>query len=238
MNYETSRTVRKIKMPEGIVRRMSISVLIDNKVRWEAAQGKGAWPKKVVVAPTADEMKVIHDVVAAAAGFNGTRGDQLTVNTLPFEATLQAQPPDWMIPATKPVPKSQPVPWKQPGVWIGAGAGLFVLLLAGALFRMSRKKSRSAVATIQKQLEEARAARQQLELEAAQAAERALEPAPVAAAANEGFSKQIAEIRESFNLPPMLTSKTEVLTRQLIEEARKNPSSLAQIIRSWLNDSK
>ena len=77
MTYETSRTVRKIKMPQGIIRRMSISVLIDHKVRWEAAQGKGAWPKKIVDPPTTDEMKVIHDVVAAAAGFNGTRGDQL-----------------------------------------------------------------------------------------------------------------------------------------------------------------
>ena len=49
---------------------------------------------------------------------------------------------------------------------------------------------------------------------------------------------QIAEIREAFKLPPMLTTKTEVLTKQLIEEARKDPSALAQIIRSWLNESK
>jgi flagellar biosynthesis/type III secretory pathway M-ring protein FliF/YscJ len=34
----------------------------------------------------------------------------------------------------------------------------------------------------------------------------------------------------------MATSKTEVLTRQVIEEARKDPPALAQIVRSWLND--
>jgi flagellar biosynthesis/type III secretory pathway M-ring protein FliF/YscJ len=48
----------------------------------------------------------------------------------------------------------------------------------------------------------------------------------------------MAEIRESFKLPPMSTSKTEVLTKQVIEQARKDPAALAQIVRSWLNESK
>jgi flagellar biosynthesis/type III secretory pathway M-ring protein FliF/YscJ len=113
-----------------------------------------------------------------------------------------------------------------------------VLLLAGGFFVIWRKKAHGTVAQMQKQLEEARTAREQLELEAAIAAERELQPTAVAAPANEGFNKQIAEIRESFKLPPLLTTKTEILTKQMIEEARKNPSSLAQIVRSWLNESK
>ncbi len=236
MSYETSRTVRKIKMPQGIIRRMSISVLIDHKLRWEAGKGKGAWPKKVVEAPTPDELKVIHDVVAAAAGFNSTRGDQLTVDSLAFEATLQAQPPDWMIPHTAPTaPKSQPIPWKQPATLIGAGVGLVLLLGIGLLFANSRRKARVAMLEMEKQLEAAKtAAQKQLEAEPKTAEK---EPAAVAAA-NKGFSKQMAEIRESFKLPPMLTTKTEVLTKQLLEEARKDPSAMAQIVRSWLNDSK
>jgi flagellar M-ring protein FliF len=237
MNYETSRTVRKIKMPQGIVRRMSISVLIDNNVRWEPAATKGAWPKKVVAPPTPDELKVIHDVVAAAAGFNGSRGDQLTVDSLPFEATLQAQPPDWMVPAKTNAPKTGPVIWKQRNFLIGAGAGLVALLLAGLLLFVSRKKRRKIVAQMQKELEAAQAATQKA-IEASEAAA-VRQPEPVAvAAADDKFTKQIAEIRESFKLPPMLTTKTEVLTKQLIEEARKDPSALAQIVRSWLNESK
>ena len=46
----------------------------------------------------------------------------------------------------------------------------------------------------------------------------------------------MAEVRESFRLPPMTTTKTEVLTKQVVEEARKDPSALAQIVRSWLNE--
>ncbi|MFZ0591391.1 MAG: flagellar basal-body MS-ring/collar protein FliF [Bryobacteraceae bacterium] len=235
MSYETSRTVRKIKMPQGIIRRMSISVLIDHKLRWEAGKGRGAWPKKVVEAPTPDELKVIHDVVAAAAGFNSTRGDQLTVDSLAFEATLQAQPPDWMIPHSAPAaPKTQPIPWKQPATLIGAGVGLILLLGIGLLLANSRRKARVAMLEMEKQLEAAKTAAQK-QLEAEPKTEK--EPAAVAAA-NEGFSKQMAEIRESFKLPPMLTTKTEVLTKQLLQEARKDPSAMAQIVRSWLNDSK
>ncbi|HXE15431.1 MAG TPA: flagellar basal-body MS-ring/collar protein FliF [Bryobacteraceae bacterium] len=237
MNYETSRTVRKIKMPQGIVRRMSISVLIDNNVRWEPAARKGTWPKKIVAPPTTDELKVIHDVVAAAAGFNGTRGDQLTVDSLPFAATLHAQPPDWMVPAKTSAPQTAPALWKQRNILIGAGAGLVVLLLAGFLVLGARKKRRKVVAEMQKQLEEAQTAKQKA-IEASEAAA-VREPEPVAvAAADDKFTKQIAEIRESFKLPPLLTTKTEVLTKQLIEEARKDPSALAQIVRSWLNESK
>lgn len=235
MSYETSRTVRKIKMPQGIIRRMSISVLIDHKLRWEAGKGKGAWPKKVVEPPTPDELKVIHDVVAAAAGFNSARGDQLTVDSLAFEATLQAQPPDSMIPHTTPAaPKNISAPWKQPATLIGAGVGLVLLLGIGLLFAGSRRKARVAMVKMQKELEAAKtAAQNQLEAESKEK-----EPVAVAAAANDGFSKQMAEIRESFKLPPMLTTKTEVLTKQLLEEARKDPSAMAQIVRSWLNDSK
>jgi flagellar biosynthesis/type III secretory pathway M-ring protein FliF/YscJ len=34
----------------------------------------------------------------------------------------------------------------------------------------------------------------------------------------------------------MITTKTELLTKQVTEEARKDPAALAQIIRTWLNE--
>ncbi len=232
MNYETSRTVRRTKLPQGIIRRMSVSVLIDHTVRWEAGKGKNAFPKKVVEPPSADELKVIHDVVAAAAGFNSNRGDQLTVNSLPFEATLQAQPPESMLPpVAPPAPKPVPALWKQPAVMIGAGVSLLVMLVALFVLMGSRKKSRLAMAELQKQLQDAQTASQEAALEQ-QAAQQELQ----AAAAQEDSAAQLAEVREAFKLPPMVTTKTEILTKQLLEEARQDPSALAQIIRSWLNE--
>jgi flagellar biosynthesis/type III secretory pathway M-ring protein FliF/YscJ len=49
--------------------------------------------------------------------------------------------------------------------------------------------------------------------------------------------QQIAEMKEAYKLPPMITTKTELLTKQVTEEARKDPAALAQIIRTWLNES-
>jgi flagellar M-ring protein FliF len=231
MNYETSRTVRRIKLPQGIIRRMSVSVLLDHKMRWESAKAKGGAPQKIVEPVSPEEIKVIHDVVAAAAGFNSTRGDQLTVDSLPFEATLRAQPPDWMAPAPA-TPKAAPVLWKQPVVLAGGGVVLLVLLGAGLLIATSRRKARAAMAELQKQLEAAQSAPPLVSEAAVETA-----PHPLAVSApQDGFLKQMPEAREPFRLPPLTTTKTEVLTRQVIEEARKDPAALAQIIRSWLNE--
>jgi flagellar M-ring protein FliF len=232
MNYETSRTVRRIKLPQGIIRRMSVSVLIDHKVRWEAGKGKGAAPQKIVEPVPPEEIKIIHDVVAAAAGFNGTRGDQLTVDSLPFQATIHAQPPDWMKPAAPAAPKTIVPLWKQPAVLIGGGVGLLILLAAGFLIVSSRRKSRAAVAELQKKLEAAQAPPPPTE--EVPSLEAATHPAAIPSVSDKLFN--LAEAREAFRLPPLSTTKTEILTRQVIEEARKDPSALAQIIRSWLNE--
>lgn len=237
MNYETSRTVRRIKLPQGIIRRMSVSVLIDHKVRWEPATTKGAAPQKVVEPVKPEEIKIIRDVVAAASGFNGQRGDQLTVDSLPFQATLHAQPPDWMNPPAPAVPKTAPVLWKQPAILIGAGAALLVLLGAGALFAFTRRKARRAMAELQKQLEAAQAAPVLPVAEAVPSVEEPVQP-PALSGPSDALFKQMSEVRETFRLPPLSTTKTEVLTKQVIEEARKDPAALAQIIRSWLNEGK
>ena len=69
---------------------MSLAVLLDQNVRWE---GKGAKAKRILEPPSAEKIKTIRGLVAAATGFSETRGDQLTVETLPFEMTLGLEPP-------------------------------------------------------------------------------------------------------------------------------------------------
>ena len=158
------------------------------------------------------------------------------MDSLPFEATLQAQPPEWMIPAKTAHLKTELPVSKQPSLLTGAGVGVLVLLLAGILFLARREraerpwlKCRNNWKRLKQRNSNWKAKRRARPRNCSQVA---------VSAANEGFNKQIAEIRESFKLPPMLTTKTEVLTKQLIEEARKDPNALAQIIRSWLNESK
>ena len=57
--------------------------------------------QRVLVPPAPETLKTIKDLVAGVTGFNAERGDQLIVETLPFESSLNAQPPP---PSAPPLP--------------------------------------------------------------------------------------------------------------------------------------
>lgn len=89
VSYQTSRRVRHKKTPQGVVRRVSVSVLLDNEVEW---QGAGKARKKVIIPPTPERIKSIHDLVAGVVGFSQDRGDQIVVEVLPFEMNPHNDP--------------------------------------------------------------------------------------------------------------------------------------------------
>lgn len=230
MNYQTSRMVRKTRMPQGIIRRMSISVLVDQNVRWDlVGKGASAHYQRVIEPPSAERMKIIRDVVVAAAGFNTQRGDQVTVETLPFQATLLAEAP--ALPGAKKAPTA---PAKnmllQPAVLAGAGAAILLLAGVGFLIWRSRRKTKAKMAEISKQLAAAQASQNEQVVDSVQLQSLA-----------EGVERAELSQRdpitgEEYRLPPMLTTKTEILTKQVLEEAAKDPVAVAQIVRSWLNE--
>jgi flagellar M-ring protein FliF len=65
VNYQSSRTVKRTVLPQGGIKRLSVSVLIDHEVHFE---GAGAQAKRVLTAPPPERIKVIHDLAAAAVG--------------------------------------------------------------------------------------------------------------------------------------------------------------------------
>ena len=101
VSFQTSRIIRQTHIPQGVIRRMSLSVLVDHTVQWE---GEGAAKHRVLVPPAPETIKTIKDLVAAATGFNAERGDQLIVESLPFESSLNAPPPAASAPKPKPAP--------------------------------------------------------------------------------------------------------------------------------------
>lgn len=98
VTYQASRLVKHTLIPQGVVRRMSLSVLVGQPVHWE---GAGKNRKRIVQPPSADTLKTIREVVAGITGFNADRGDQLIVETLPFESSL-TDPMQLGAPSTKP----------------------------------------------------------------------------------------------------------------------------------------
>jgi flagellar M-ring protein FliF len=203
-----------------------VSLLVDSDVRWE---GSGAKARRILEPPSAEKLKAIHDLVAGVIGFSAERGDQLVVETLPFESTRNPEPLSLTSNPSTPPP---PANWmneilKSKYFFVGTGVGLalFVVLLF-IVVRLARGGARAAPSiemaaqlaapagpteSLQKQIEN------QL---AEQSAQR---------------QKQESEALSALKLPPV-TKKTEVLTKHIAEQAKKDSASMAHVLRAWMSD--
>jgi flagellar M-ring protein FliF len=221
--YQTSRVVRHTKLGQGTVKKLSLSVLVDHSLRYD--QGK-----PIVEAPSAEKLKVIKDLVTAAVGIDMVRGDILVVEAFPFESTLTAQPL-----TTNPPPVAPPgivLPeWLQklvggvnPMVLAGAAVGLLVAILGGVFFlwKRGRKKKGSATVGGERQLNSA-VGDAEREMEGRLAEQ-------VAAA-----QRQEAEAILSLKIPTISTKKTDILTKHIASEVKKDPVAMAHVVRNWLN---
>lgn len=256
LQFQNSRFVKKLNLPQGAVKRLSIAVLLDHNVRWELPDGKG---KRIVEAQTPEKLKAIRDVVAGLTGLDEKRGDRLVVETLPFESTLQWQPPPSAAPPRAARPKVK-LPWA-PGwlapsletlledllesrfliplaISIALAALVIPFLLMRSLYRrVFNRKSKKGKVEIEKDLNGA--------------APPGELPAAEQGIQSEDFVKQFetklaekAAKREKdeldavamLKLPDVPTKRGEVLAKHIAEEAKKNPEPYAQLIRTWLQE--
>lgn len=230
VTYQSSRITRNMKLPQGAIKHMSVALLLDESVRWE---GSGKSMHKVLTPMTAEVMKTVSDVVSAVVGFNKERGDQITVECLPFEETLNQTAPE---PSGAAPQTSAPVKWSdwksQPLlIPISIAAGVVVVLAILLVIVLGRKKKQPvAVMEMAKGLPAGppnptlSAANLSEQLEA-QMAERQLEQARSDMAA-------LASIK----VPVVKTKKAEILAKQLREGAKKDPAPAGQILQSWIHD--
>ncbi|MGC9947710.1 MAG: flagellar basal-body MS-ring/collar protein FliF [Bryobacteraceae bacterium] len=141
--YQTSRVIRHTRIPQGIVKRMSLAVLVDQTVRWE---GSGAQRHRLLIPVAPETLKTIKELVAGVTGFSAERGDQLIVETLPFESTQNAEP--MAMPPSAPPPNNDPawLRWvtKYRGYLSAAVAALAILLIAFRVFLKARRRKYAA----------------------------------------------------------------------------------------------
>jgi flagellar M-ring protein FliF len=144
VTFQSSRIVRQTHIPQGMIKRMSLSVLVDNTVRWE---GAGAARRRILEPPAPETLKTIKDLVAASTGFNAERGDQLIVESLPFESSLNAEPPRIEGPAPKPRKEPPGPPWleflqknRDVLVPVALGIGLVLFLIRAVVALLTRRR--------------------------------------------------------------------------------------------------
>jgi flagellar M-ring protein FliF len=219
ITYQSSRTVRRVKLPQGALKRMSVAVLVDHERRWNK---NGAAAQAVVEPPSPEKLKVIRELVSAAVGLNAERGDQLIVESLPFETGLDAEPPGAPA-APSPAPRTALPAWleKLGGqkvlVWAGAGGAVLLFLLVAAMFWLARRRRRRVEF------------RSPGELPPGETAEGAAPPG-----AREAHKLQPEQTVPE--LPPVTSKKSDVLAARLREAIKKEPEASAQILRTWLSE--
>ncbi|MDD5286047.1 MAG: flagellar basal-body MS-ring/collar protein FliF [Desulfuromonadaceae bacterium] len=87
LNYEVSRSTAKIIEPVGALSKISVAVLVDGKYEAPAATKEGQAAKAKYIPRSPDELQKIETLVRSAVGFNTERGDQLSVQNIPFQDT-------------------------------------------------------------------------------------------------------------------------------------------------------
>jgi flagellar M-ring protein FliF len=235
--YQSSRSVKKTHLPAGVVRKMSLAVLVDQDVTWE--KDKNGF-KRVLVPPTPQKLKVIHDLVAGITGFSAERGDQLVIETLPFETTLLLEPPG--LPGAAPNKPGTSVgglalPLDKKTLLIAGGALAGLLVLGIVAFLLGRKRrSVPAASTVTSPAT--------LQAPGAHATSAAL-PAPNQVenqmesqlAERDALQAQMdAQALSSLKLAPVITKKAEVFAKHLREKIAKEPDISVQILRNWIRE--
>ncbi|MCX7605576.1 MAG: flagellar basal-body MS-ring/collar protein FliF [Bryobacteraceae bacterium] len=245
ITYQTSRVVRHLKLPQGTVRRLSVAVLIDQRLRWE---GAGARARRVLEPPAPETLKVVRDVLAGVVGFQQERGDQILVESLPFESTLQsAPPPEPASPAPAAPSRFTPPAWARPllekaplPVWLGAGAALLAVLALAAwlLLRRLLRRARPA-ATVESGPAAIAAGTSPGQIPAGEAGDfeqQALAVLDHNRAEKEKLEKEALQSLQ-LQLPPQ-TKKAEVLRKVIAEQVRKDPAAVAQLVRTWITENR
>jgi len=219
--YQSSKTVTRMKLEKGSLKRLSVAVLVDHKTSVDAAGGRVLTPR------TAPEMKTIRDLIVAAAGILETRGDLLTVENLPFEA------PE-ILPLGPAGPLVVKAPWweslrviltkewlrRYRYVLIGVLAGILVMVVGMVFWRKRAAKRRKAAPPVAAVQVEGSADRMGKQLADMQAAQRQADDATML----------------ELKMPHVTSNKAMVLRKLLEDSAKKDPSATVQLLRTWIHE--
>lgn len=83
VNYEVSETQREIVKSPGAIKRLTVAVLVDGT---QQVDGTGT---QVFTPRSPEEMEGLRELVAAAVGFDETRGDVITLKSMEFKPIVE-----------------------------------------------------------------------------------------------------------------------------------------------------
>ena len=140
-SFENSRSVENFTGAIGTIKKLTVAVLVADKVTYPAVDSTAKMAAKPIVTPrTPEEIAKIESLVRNGLGVDSLRGDLISVVNAPFDLPIVAQKRD-----TQPTPtmiaRLQTNP--KPFVWIGAIVVMLILaiVMVGALKPAKQSKA-------------------------------------------------------------------------------------------------
>jgi flagellar M-ring protein FliF len=216
-NYEITKTLQSTEKAPGTIKRLSLAVIVDNATLWDK-DPKGN-PVEKLQPRTAEELKKIRDQVAAAVGIVDKRGDQLTVENIPFASTVNPQEE-----AEVAKQKWLDLAWKfAPTLgWLIFGAIIFFMVVLPMLKKLSSALNKPAP----------------LRIHGTEGGEPGAATHARKATQTKSVAELEAEIEAELNAEGA-AGAPEAQRRQLIkkrvqESTTQDPETIASLIRSWM----
>jgi flagellar M-ring protein FliF len=208
-NYEVGKTTRHTVTAQGSLARLSVAVILDDE-RVASKGADGTTPSAATRPWDADGIKRIHGLVAAAVGYDESRGDQLTVENIAFD-TPPVEPETPAPTVTRQMTDALQQQWPS----ILRGLGIFGIAML-ALFGVLRPIARAATLTVRPAALPA----------AATSASAARLPT-----VKEMEGQIEAELDAAV---PGQARRLPVLTKRVAKLASDEPEQLARIVRGWI----
>uniref|UniRef100_UPI00263655E4 flagellar basal-body MS-ring/collar protein FliF n=1 Tax=Thiomonas sp. TaxID=2047785 RepID=UPI00263655E4 len=206
-NYDLDKTVSHTQQPVGTIKRLSVSVLVNDQTR-------GGKPAPMSAAQLAQMKQLVENAI----GFNARRGDTVSVINMPFTA------------AQKEAEKALPW-WRQAWLWDAARqtAPYLIALILGVLAYRAMRKSMTTAPKARRgaAVEPAAGAAEP------QAAPAAVGPAAAGGAvpaAADGLPGTLAP--DTVQLSNTLETDA-AMARELVKQ---DPRRAAQVVKEWLSD--
>ncbi len=210
-NYELDKTITHTRLASGLLRRLSVAVVVDDR---HIPQADGASKLQ----PYAQEdLNRFNDLVKQAVGFDSGRGDAVTVTNVSFRGADLDLPPELPL-------------WQE--VWFVDLVKQVVAVLAilFLIFGVLRPTIRSLIAKDEAEKRAIAEAEEQARAAALLAAGFVLDDDGTPLSLTEDEQHKIDELLESMDLPRSYQNRLDYV-KKLVDD---DPKVVAQVLKTWI----
>lgn len=211
--YGVNKLVRRTVQPAGRIKRIAAALVVDDAVQVVAQDNRRTAARRK---RTADEMKQIEELAAAALGIDAKRGDLLAVENLSFQNLQQEAPaPPTLLERVQ--RNLQQWTWLLRYVALGC--------LFGSVYLLLLRPVKKQVLTALKELPLRRAP---------QLASAGIEGQPLGAGKTSDSVENLLRVPDIENNPAL--KKLAVLKSHLVDKVKAEPASASQLVQGWLRE--